>query len=115
MMNTPLKNYGFNYEFEGKQFAFDIVAETMEQAKNKVLAMTSATLFGEMKEDDPAEVEQKHIDAANEIERLREGIESYLKANNTEEFGCACLPEHKCGPCREYDRQQPLRYLLTPN
>ena len=53
--------------------------------------------------------------AGEEINRLRNGVTAYLKANDTEGFGCACTPKFKCYPCREHDRQKPLRELLTPN
>ena len=53
--------------------------------------------------------------AGEEINRLRSGVAAYLKANDTEGFGCACTPKFKCYPCREHDRQKPLRELLTPN
>ena len=35
-------------------------------------------------------------------------LDVYLKANDTEGFGCACLPDKLCGPCVESSRQKPL-------
>lgn len=40
-------------------------------------------------------------------------IKQYLSKNDPEGFGCACTPERKCGPCRAYDSQQPLRAALA--
>lgn len=44
---------------------------------------------------------------------LRDAIQLYLKTHDTEGFGCACTPERKCGPCREWERQKPLRDALS--
>ncbi|MES2236825.1 MAG: hypothetical protein V4500_03610 [Pseudomonadota bacterium] len=52
MTNAPLKNYGFNYEYNGKHFAFDVVAESEDEAQARALAMRNAEFFGELKEAD---------------------------------------------------------------
>lgn len=51
MTNTPLKNYGFNYEYNGKEFAFHIVASTKEEALDRASAMRDARCVGELHEE----------------------------------------------------------------
>jgi hypothetical protein len=50
MANAPFKNYGFNYEHNGKRFAFHVKAESEKEAFSKITAMRTAKLFGELKE-----------------------------------------------------------------
>lgn len=50
MTNAPLKTYGFNYEYEEKEYAFHVLATSAEEAKNRVSAMCKAVLFGELTE-----------------------------------------------------------------
>lgn len=44
--------------------------------------------------------------------RMRSAIETFLEQNDTEGFGCACTPNHTCGPCSAFERQQVLRNAL---
>lgn len=46
---SPLKNYGFDYEYEGKSFVFHIVAKTEEEARARVKLMGQAAYVGELK------------------------------------------------------------------
>lgn len=50
MTNAPFKSYGFNYEYNGKYFAFHVVAESEEDARSRAAAMGGAKFFGELKE-----------------------------------------------------------------
>ena len=52
MTNAPLKNYGFTYELDGKEFAFAIVAESEEEARRRATAMSGAAFVGEVQESD---------------------------------------------------------------
>ena len=51
MTNSPLKNYGFTYKYNGKDFAFDVCAESEQEALARAAAMGSAKPFGELKSD----------------------------------------------------------------
>ncbi len=44
---------------------------------------------------------------------LRDAIKNYLSDNDPEGFGCACSPNHLCGPCRAARRQRPLYEALA--
>lgn len=46
---------------------------------------------------------------------LRAAIVQYLAENDPEGFGCACGPEHTCGPCNAAERQNVLRAALGSN
>lgn len=48
-----MKNYGFNYTHDGKNYAFHVVATSAEEAESKVRAMSAATPFGELQESLP--------------------------------------------------------------
>src|ERR1035437_4384345 len=39
-------------------------------------------------------------------------INHYLQNNDTEGFGCACTPTHKCGTCLEAERQKHLLQVI---
>lgn len=48
MNNSPLKCYLFNYRFDGRNYAFDIMAESKEEAEARVRAIgANAALIGE--------------------------------------------------------------------
>lgn len=49
------------------------------------------------------------------LKRARDLVDKYLVSNDPSEFGCACDMDvgYKCGPCRAWDRQVPLRAALT--
>ncbi len=64
MNNTPLKNYGFEYEFQGRQFMFDVVARSADEATAKAAAMRNATMTGEMKAVDDAPGGPESLDFA---------------------------------------------------
>lgn len=51
MKNSPLKNYGFTYKHDGKDFVFHICAGSEQEAISRAAAMGSAELFGELKSD----------------------------------------------------------------
>ena len=46
---SPLKNYGFDYEYEGKSFVFHIVAKSEEEARARAKCMGRAAFVGELK------------------------------------------------------------------
>ena len=46
--STPLKNYGFSYEYEGTNFVFHIVASDPAEAKGRMEAMANAVFEGEL-------------------------------------------------------------------
>ena len=46
-------------------------------------------------------------------ERVAKALETDLAEYDPEDFGCACEPGHTCGPCRERNRQKPLRAALS--
>lgn len=48
MTITPLKSYGFNYKYYDKEYAFDVLANSIEEAECRVAAMSNATIFGEL-------------------------------------------------------------------
>ena len=45
----PFYNYGFDYEYEGRQFSQVIVAGSEAEAIGRVRALANATFGGEMK------------------------------------------------------------------
>lgn len=49
-MITSSKTYGFNYEHRGKTYAFDVLADSEESAKQRVAAMAEAVFVGELRE-----------------------------------------------------------------
>jgi hypothetical protein len=42
------RSFGFEYEYEGKQFAFHIVAKSREEAKGRLAALIHAQFVGEL-------------------------------------------------------------------
>jgi hypothetical protein len=48
MNEAPLKNYGFEYPFEGSTFSFAVMARSREEAERMAEAMRGATFAGEM-------------------------------------------------------------------
>lgn len=50
MNDTPFKVYGFNYECNGKKYAFDVLDASEESAKRRVSAMSKAVFDGELKQ-----------------------------------------------------------------
>lgn len=48
MKNTPLKNYGFNYKYNDKEFAFHVTANTEDEARGRVSEMGKAIFIGEL-------------------------------------------------------------------
>lgn len=53
-LDSPLKNYGFNYAYEGKSFVFHIVADSQEEARSRAICMGQATFAGELKQENHA-------------------------------------------------------------
>ena len=49
MTDSPLKSFGFNYEYAGRKFALDLLAESEEEAKSRVAAMSTAVCLGELR------------------------------------------------------------------
>lgn len=46
------------------------------------------------------------------LETMTVAVRKWLADNDVEGFGCACEPNHMCGPCREAQRQRPLYEAL---
>jgi hypothetical protein len=42
------KTYGFTYEYNGREYAFDVTASSPDEAKGRVSAMANATYDGEL-------------------------------------------------------------------
>lgn len=51
MENAPFKSFGFNYECDGKRYAFDILDVSEENAKRRAAAMANAEFVGELVEE----------------------------------------------------------------
>lgn len=51
MIHPPLKSYGFTYDYNSHSFAFDVVARSEEEAKQRVLCMGTACFVGELQQD----------------------------------------------------------------
>ena len=49
--DSPLKNYGFDYEYEGNSFVFHIVAKSEEEARARAKCMGQAAFVGELKQE----------------------------------------------------------------
>ena len=49
MNDTPINSYGFTYEYEGRGFAVDVPAWSLEEAKGRLAAMSTAAFFGELR------------------------------------------------------------------
>lgn len=49
MKKSPLKNYGFSYELDKKEFVFHVVADSEQTARKMVAAMRAAEYCGELK------------------------------------------------------------------
>jgi len=47
-MTTPLFDFGFVYELDGKSFSFVVTAYSQEDAKLKLAAMSRSTCVGKM-------------------------------------------------------------------
>lgn len=45
-----MKNYGFNYTYNEKNYALHVAAPSISDAEGRVRAMSTATLFGELQE-----------------------------------------------------------------
>jgi len=50
----PQKTFGFEYQLHGRNFVFDVVASSQEEAKEQVAAMTGAIYVGQIKAAEPA-------------------------------------------------------------
>ena len=48
MERSPYKPFGFIYTYQGRRFAFDVLAETREQAEARAAAMSDAQCIGEL-------------------------------------------------------------------
>ena len=48
MNDSPMKKYGFEYQFEGAEFTFCVVANSQAVAEQMILAMAGARFAGEM-------------------------------------------------------------------
>ena len=57
--------------------------------------------------------EQIIADSQRQVTILRDALKKFLSDNDPEGFGCACEPNHLCGPCSERQRQQPLYEALA--
>ena len=64
-------------------------------------------------QDENAKLHKQLLATQAHVARVVAGIAEYLQANDPDGFGCACTPDHKCGPCNEYDRQNPLHEALS--
>jgi hypothetical protein len=42
------RSFGFEYEYDGKQYAFHIVAESREEAEGRAAALVRAQFVGEL-------------------------------------------------------------------
>jgi hypothetical protein len=42
------RSFGFEYEYEGTQYAFHIVAESREEAEGRLAALSHAQFIGEL-------------------------------------------------------------------
>jgi len=62
MKNTPLKNYGFNYKHNDKEFAFHVTAYTEEEARDRVSEMGKATFIGELIETPNVEITGRGVE-----------------------------------------------------
>lgn len=47
-MIDSLQSYGFEYEYEGHRFAFDVPAESEEEARGRAAAMSGAVFVGRL-------------------------------------------------------------------
>ena len=86
------------------------------QKTNRVATMLDHAKQREMSASHYANV-MKAIgeEAARRHDAMRAAIVRYLAENDTEGFGCACEPNHTCGPCSAHKRQQVLRDALGSN
>jgi hypothetical protein len=74
-----------------------------------VSLMDLLDLRNAVQRDDAAEVAR----LTAEVERLRGAIRAWLAENDTEGFGCACMPERTCGTCQWRQRSERLRLLAA--
>jgi hypothetical protein len=51
MINSPLKSYGFVYEFEQCDYSFQIIAQSEKEALGKFQEMKNASLIGDLKSE----------------------------------------------------------------
>lgn len=63
MSETPYKSYGFEYSFNGKNYVLDVVASSVSEAEQRVAAMSSAKLIGELHQVDK-ELSRDEINSA---------------------------------------------------
>lgn len=61
---------------------------------------------------DVEKMRQKNSRLEQSLLGLLSDLDAYLSNNNTEGFGCACTPEHKCGPCSRHGIMSPLIQLV---
>lgn len=90
--------------------AWRISYQSSEQAARSAYAEIKRLTVENAKGQDIALTLLAERDAlAAQVVAMREGVEQYLEENNPEGFGCACEPNHTCGPCSAYKRQKVLR------
>jgi hypothetical protein len=51
MIESPLKSYGFEYKYNDHSFAFDVMAQSETEAKQRVAHINSSVFIGELKQE----------------------------------------------------------------
>lgn len=51
-MTESLRSYGFDYECDGRHYAFHVMADSPDDAKRRVVLMATAGFVGELKLDE---------------------------------------------------------------
>jgi hypothetical protein len=59
-MKTP-KSFGFEYTWNGKEFATHVLAESIEEARARLASVARAKFVGEVRSDDGASVEPQTV------------------------------------------------------
>lgn len=90
---SPLKNFGFSYEYEGRHFAFHIVASSQQEAQARLSCMSGATLEGELHSclSINTEIQLNRYQAMAREELVRLAGEQVLMKKETTELSAAQL------------------------
>lgn len=93
----------------------------MSSARKRQKASRVATMLDHAKQKEMSASHYANVmkaigeESARRHDVMRAAIVRYLAENDTEGFGCACEPNHTCGPCSAHKRQQVLRDALGSN
>lgn len=86
-MFSPFKSFGFEYQWNGGEYSFSVLAESEDEARSRVDAMGESRFCGEVKEELPrvfelAEGTRVQIDGLPYFVKGRAEVAGFVKPNS---------------------------------